>query len=1441
MSQSRTPMHAFWQGGGAARRPKRQTRIGIDDPRVQTLGDVTGESLSKAACRRLLQEYDGDVEAAANGFFQAMGKEGMIDELNREAEEGDNDEQQSTFSIKLPNEITHLPDSLEWISSQCESVGCSVRLSTAEPSQRDSHMTELSDPNSLSVSPKVSSATANPPSKAEIKVSIDTQLVQSLIKRDGSDMISQSGPGVEAALSSLSQDLQTLESVFGTIPPATSKSSQGRPTAAQSAKHQYNVKICGSIWQAPPSIIKLKSTVVQTNDTSVGVLCENGVADEATKLAVLNAASKVVGFVRYGSLSDDEVEQLVSQVELLYPDTKIFHTSDSSVHYFVACGLGSDIAFHWLSGVVLSIPTCESHVFSQKAGLKELQLLISESTCCSFIPIGNKVGIIGPASRRSDAITMLNSHTHTRECVLRTPLSYGSFFDSIQEELQQRIGNGCKITIEGGGRVHVMGRPQQNQVARDVVSCLIKYATKRVQEDRLKTLTRQLTSSVSRVEIRVAISPDIAAELSKSGFETRKNAQINSGEGLVLLKRNADDTQRRITMIWAAVDNLTEEMIKYLLEVNAISNRDDFDIGVASLMLSVGDKVSYDPSLWSSAPPRDSLRTGKVLQELVSGKNSLLSGGQQPAISQAPVVKIEPGVQIGSHAFYQVVSDWIKCTLDSTKPDPGRPICDVITALWTPSNGKPQRVTVTCPGTKTIRIDQRIEPDTPVPEQVINAKRLIRLFYLQSVDELLLAELDRVLDKAITQPASSGSSTYKSQLAILERSRQRCRELSREATKECDLVMKDLKGEKMIQQLHHIRSEWSRLTKIAEWSVEAKITKVRIAYEEEYHSEIYQKTLWEKLLSLASSMEVFVDYTPNSTHILVSGMDESVRAAVARIRPLVSASIPKNPFEIIVKKVSLSPSDFVSLSANSSFLVSFVLEACSLKTASLGTESEATLTISGYQRNVNDALDYLSLSKERKVSTDDDQICSACLMTEYDGEVKLVTLLCGHQVHPSCTMMNLKSRHSIDAEEGCSSKSPCKCPAANSATGCQYTLTLKEYAAVRGMYTGDTSVIPTAVENSSNLVSSLLRINEKVRTCPNPDCNKIVVAGSTTEPLECLHCGHEFCGQRNAACDGEPHYFSTCDQLKKAKQERAGNEGTKEETLPDNIVMCSQCPAWIVREDDTGDDRCRYMRCRQCSYEFCWLCLIPSVDHRHVDPQNISNTISCDPSKREERRSRLMKAHEVPVWRGYVWCERCDTPYTKETSNNFNNKLYACNQCLNQYLCSACHGKGCLKDESHLVLEIPTEDAPDRQGDSTGVTCPGGHVLHQQGVGSLQSSLKCNNCNKAGDPSTFTGCRLCDYDICASCTQQSNIRAGGTISSDPNLTNLSVSPEFWNQMASQYGISKYIEAVDISDAEEQSDEEDKRQLLNFISGSIMQQSRSIRTSGGLLAAMLGLQ
>ena len=72
--------------------------------------------------------------------------------------------------------------------------------------------------------------------------------------------------------------------------------------------------------------------------------------------------------------------------------------------------------------------------------------------------------------------------------------------------------------------------------------------------------------------------------------------------------------------------------------------------------------------------------------------------------------------------------------------------------------------------------------------------------------------------------------------------------------------------------------------------------------------------------------------------------------------------------------------------------------------------------------------------------------------------------------------------------------------------------------------------------------------------------------------------------------------------------------------MPENCVPCRRCQSWIMREEDLVQ-RCRYMVCRECMYEFCWLCLTPAVNHKHVHTADTPHADrakppECDPDNR---------------------------------------------------------------------------------------------------------------------------------------------------------------------------------------------------------------------------------
>jgi len=138
--------------------------------------------------------------------------------------------------------------------------------------------------------------------------------------------------------------------------------------------------------------------------------------------------------------------------------------------------------------------------------------------------------------------------------------------------------------------------------------------------------------------------------------------------------------------------------------------------------------------------------------------------------------------------------------------------------------------------------------------------------------------------------------------------------------------------------------------------------------------------------------------------------------------------------------------------------------------------------------------------------------------------------------------------------------------------------------------------------------------------------------------------------------------------------------------MPDTCVPCARCPTWILREKEHDLDRekCRYMTCPTCRYEFCWDCLGASNDHMHV-PRGTQ----CEPDKREARlrklRTKTDAIQEVPVWPGCTACDVCDAWPLPGSA-----KVWTCLNCPNSYVCNDCYDRGQLPCPPEHVFTLLT-------------------------------------------------------------------------------------------------------------------------------------------------------
>ncbi|EFA74627.1 ARIADNE-like protein [Heterostelium album PN500] len=108
---------------------------------------------------------------------------------------------------------------------------------------------------------------------------------------------------------------------------------------------------------------------------------------------------------------------------------------------------------------------------------------------------------------------------------------------------------------------------------------------------------------------------------------------------------------------------------------------------------------------------------------------------------------------------------------------------------------------------------------------------------------------------------------------------------------------------------------------------------------------------------------------------------------------------------------------------------------------------------------------------------------------------------------------------------------------------------------------------------------------QHVRWCPTPGCDNVItlIKDSASTALEIVHCscGRKFCFK----CHRESHAPATCEQM--AHWETKCQD--ESETSHWKVVNCKQCPKCSVSVEKNGG--CNHMNCRQCQYEWCWVCL----------------------------------------------------------------------------------------------------------------------------------------------------------------------------------------------------------------------------------------------------------
>jgi len=114
-------------------------------------------------------------------------------------------------------------------------------------------------------------------------------------------------------------------------------------------------------------------------------------------------------------------------------------------------------------------------------------------------------------------------------------------------------------------------------------------------------------------------------------------------------------------------------------------------------------------------------------------------------------------------------------------------------------------------------------------------------------------------------------------------------------------------------------------------------------------------------------------------------------------------------------------------------------------------------------------------------------------------------------------------------------------------------------------------------------LASALNSMPDIRWCPKPNCKNAMIGEEQNPMMICSNpqCRFTFCFN----CKEEWHADATCEQFQEWRHENSEADAKYDEWVKANAKKCPKCQAPI--EKNGG---CNHMTCKNCQYEFCWLC-----------------------------------------------------------------------------------------------------------------------------------------------------------------------------------------------------------------------------------------------------------
>ncbi|OMJ23772.1 E3 ubiquitin-protein ligase dbl4 [Smittium culicis] len=182
------------------------------------------------------------------------------------------------------------------------------------------------------------------------------------------------------------------------------------------------------------------------------------------------------------------------------------------------------------------------------------------------------------------------------------------------------------------------------------------------------------------------------------------------------------------------------------------------------------------------------------------------------------------------------------------------------------------------------------------------------------------------------------------------------------------------------------------------------------------------------------------------------------------------------------------------------------------------------------------------------------------------------------------------------------------------------------------------------------MIQSFVESTETLAWCTGPNCDKAIEFPSYTKsipkdtiPIVTCDCGESFCFH----CKGSNHKPAVC-LISKLWIQKCNDDSETFNWLASNTKDCPKCAYPI--EKNGG---CNHITCRNCSYEFCWVCL--KIWNIHKENYNCNIYVGPDDNNEDEEFEDIDEeaAAELNTSSG----ENSNLPLTIAQANQIDNQI----------------------------------------------------------------------------------------------------------------------------------------------------------------------------------------